>query len=298
MALTRGPSTESGKETPVAEGVRDIEASIRTDFHGAMTYGRYLDLDRLLHAQHPVSQPEHHDEMLFIIQHQTSELWLKLALHELREARARFARDDLGMALKCLARVKAIQKQLTDQWTVLATLTPREYAQFRGSLGSASGFQSYQYRAVEFILGNKHRSMLKVFSSEPEAQALLEGILKEPTVYDEFLRAVARVGYAIPAEVLERDVSEHWTFREELVPVFREIYESDSTPWGLYEACEALVDVEDNFQFWRFRHLRTVQRTIGFKTGTGGSSGVGFLKRALDLTFFPELYAVRTEIGA
>jgi tryptophan 2,3-dioxygenase len=282
----------------VANGVRDIEESIRTDLRGAMTYGRYLDLERLLHAQHPVSAPEHHDEMLFIIQHQTSELWLKLVLHELREARARFAADDLGMALKCLARVKAIQKQLTDQWTVLATLTPREYAQFRGFLGNASGFQSYQYRAVEFILGNKHRRMLEVFSSEPEAQALLEGLLAEPTVYDEFLRAVARAGYAVPAEILERDVTEPWTLQPDLVPVFRQIYESDDAPWGLYEACEALVDVEDNFQFWRFRHLRTVQRTIGFKTGTGGSSGVGFLQRALDLTFFPELYAVRTEIGA
>ncbi|WP_307114344.1 tryptophan 2,3-dioxygenase [Sinomonas atrocyanea] len=297
MALTRGrPRIRQGE--PVANGVRDIEESIRTDLRGAMTYGRYLDLERLLHAQHPVSAPEHHDEMLFIIQHQTSELWLKLVLHELREARARFAADDLGMALKCLARVKAIQKQLTDQWTVLATLTPREYAQFRGFLGNASGFQSYQYRAVEFILGNKHRRMLEVFSSEPEARALLEGLLAEPTVYDEFLRAVARAGYAVPAEILERDVTEPWTLRPDLVPVFRQIYESDDAPWGLYEACEALVDVEDNVQFWRFRHLRTVQRTIGFKTGTGGSSGVGFLQRALDLTFFPELYAVRTEIGA
>ncbi|MFQ6155322.1 tryptophan 2,3-dioxygenase [Micrococcus luteus] len=297
MALTRGrPRIRQGE--PVANGVRDIEESIRTDLRGAMTYGRYLDLERLLHAQHPVSAPEHHDEMLFIIQHQTSELWLKLVLHELREARARFAADDLGMALKCLARVKAIQKQLTDQWTVLATLTPREYAQFRGFLGNASGFQSYQYRAVEFILGNKHRRMLEVFSSEPEARALLEGLLAEPTVYDEFLRAVARAGYAVPAEILERDVTEPWTLQPDLVPVFRQIYESDDAPWGLYEACEALVDVEDNVQFWRFRHLRTVQRTIGFKTGTGGSSGVGFLQRALDLTFFPELYAVRTEIGA
>ncbi|GAA2203584.1 tryptophan 2,3-dioxygenase [Sinomonas flava] len=281
----------------MADGVRDFEPTIRTDFHGAMTYGRYLDLERLLHAQHPVSEPEHHDEMLFIIQHQTSELWLKLMLHELREARARFAVDDLGMALKCLARVKAIQKQLTDQWTVLATLTPREYAQFRGALGHASGFQSHQYRAVEFILGNKDRRMLEVFTSEPEAHAMLGQLLAEPTVYDEFLRAVARAGYPVPEEVLERDVSGHWTMQPALVPVFRRIYESDDTPWGLYEACEALVDVEDNFQFWRFRHLRTVQRTIGLKRGTGGSSGVGFLRRALDLTFFPELYAVRTEIG-
>jgi tryptophan 2,3-dioxygenase len=291
------PQPSAPTQQPTS-GVRTIEDSVRTDFHGAMTYGRYLDLDRLLNAQHPVSVPEHHDEMLFIIQHQTSELWLKLMLHELREARARLAADDLGMALKCLARVKAIQKQLTDQWTVLATLTPREYAQFRGDLGNASGFQSYQYRAVEFILGNKHRGMLKVFSSEPEAQAMLEGLLDEPTVYDEFLRAVARAGYGVPEDILTRDVSEPWTFHDDLLPVFRRIYEEEGTPWGLYESCEALVDVEDNFQFWRFRHLRTVQRTIGFKRGTGGSSGVDFLKRALDLTFFPELYAVRTEIGA
>lgn len=282
----------------MAEGVRDIEATIRTDLHGALTYGRYLDLERLLHAQHPVSEPEHHDEMLFIVQHQTTELWLKLMLHELRETRRMFDADDLGRALKCLARVKAILKTITEQWTVLATLTPREYAQFRGFLGPASGFQSHQYRAVEFILGNKHARMLEVFTSEPEAHALLEQLLAEPTVYDAFLRAVGRAGYAVPEEVLARDVTQPWTMQPELVEVFRQIYVSEDAPWGLYEACEALVDVEDAFQFWRFRHLRTVQRTIGFKTGTGGSSGVGFLKRALDLTFFPELYAVRTEIGA
>ncbi|GAB4100491.1 tryptophan 2,3-dioxygenase [Sinomonas halotolerans] len=279
-------------------GVRKIEDTVRTDFHGAMTYGRYLGLDALLHAQHPQSSPVHHDEMLFIIQHQTSELWLKLVLHELLEARRLLDADDLGKALKCLARVKAIQRTLTEQWSVLGTLTPREYAQFRGSLGNSSGFQSYQYRAVEFVLGNKHARMLEVFTSEPEAYDLLSGLLAEPTLYDAFLRLVARNGYEIPADVLDRDVTEPWTFREELVPVFKRIYEEDSTPWGLYEACEDLVDLEDNFQAWRFRHLRTVQRTIGFKRGTGGSSGVDFLKRALDLTFFPELYAVRTEIGA
>jgi tryptophan 2,3-dioxygenase len=284
-------------EGPVSGGVRQIEDSVRTDFRDAMSYGRYLDLDRVLGAKHPVSGPEHHDEMLFIIQHQTTELWLKLVLHELRESRRLIDAGDLGKALKCLARVKAIQRTLTEQWSVLGTLTPREYAQFRGSLGSSSGFQSYQYRAVEFILGNKHRRMLEVFSSEPEAHELLATLLEEPTVYDVFLRALAREGYAVPQDVLERDVTQPWTFREDLVPVFREIYESEDTPWGYYEACEDLVDLEDNFQAWRFRHLRTVQRTIGFKTGTGGSSGVDFLRRALDLTFFPELYAVRTEIG-
>jgi tryptophan 2,3-dioxygenase len=262
-----------------------------------MSYGDYLDLDRLLSAQHPRSTPEHHDELLFIVQHQTSELWLRLVLHELRGARQYLGDDELAPALKCLARVKNIQRTLTEQWSVLATLTPREYAQFRGALGHASGFQSYQYRAVEFILGNKNAAMLPVFAGEPAAQQLLSELLDAPTLYDEFLRLLARLGFAIPAAVLERDPREPWVFQPELVPVFRRIYESTDTPWGVYEACESLVDLEDNFQLWRFRHLLTVQRTIGFKTGTGGSSGVGFLRRALDLTFFPELYAVRTEIG-
>lgn len=283
---------------PAQAGVRTIEDGVRTDFRGAMTYGRYLALDDLLHAQRPQSQPEHHDELLFIVQHQTSELWLKLVLHELLEARRLIDADNLGKALKCLARVKAIQRTLTEQWSVLGTLTPREYAEFRGSLGNSSGFQSYQYRAIEFALGNKHRGMLTVFESEPEAHALLSRLLEEPTVYDAFLALLARAGYAVPEDILNRDVSEPWSLREDLVPVFQRIYEEDETPWGLYEACESLVDLEDNFQAWRFRHLRTVQRTIGFKRGTGGSSGVDFLKRALDLTFFPELYAVRTAIGS
>jgi tryptophan 2,3-dioxygenase len=277
--------------------VRPVEKSIRTDLRGATTYGTYLDLDRLLAAQHPRSTPEHHDELLFIVQHQTSELWLKLVLHELRAARGYLAADELAPALKCLARVKNIQRTLTEQWSVLATLTPREYAQFRGALGPASGFQSHQYRAVEFILGNKNAAMLKVFDGEPAAREQLAELLEAPTLYDEFLALLARAGFAVPAQVLERDHREPWTFQPELVPVFRQIYESTDTPWGIYEACESLVDVEDNFQLWRFRHVLTVRRTIGEKTGTGGSSGVGFLRRALDLTFFPELYAVRTEIG-
>ena len=277
---------------------RDIESGVRTDFRNAMSYGSYLDLERILSAQHPVSVPEHHDEMLFIIQHQTSELWLKLMLHELLEARRLIEADDLSKALKCLARVKHIQKTLTEQWSVLATLTPREYAQFRGFLGSSSGFQSFQYRAVEFILGNKHEGMLKVHEADPQAHATLTQLLHEPTLYDAFLAALSRQGYKIPAEILERDVTKPWEYQESLLPVFKEIYESEDTAWNLYQACEDLVDVEDNFQAWRFRHMRVVQRTIGFKTGTGGSSGVSFLKRALDLTFFPELFAVRTEIGA
>ena len=288
-------SVMSNEQT--AANQRDIEEGVRTDFRNTMSYGSYLDLERILSAQHPVSTPEHHDEMLFIIQHQTSELWLKLMLHELVEARRLLDSDDIGKALKCLARVKHIQKTLTEQWSVLATLTPREYAQFRGFLGSASGFQSFQYRAVEFILGNKHAGMLKVHKADQKAHDLLENLLHEPTLYDSFLSALSRKGYQIPEEILNRDVTQPWTFQEALIPVFKEIYESEDTLWSLYQACEDLVDVEDNFQAWRFRHLRVVQRTIGFKRGTGGSSGVDFLKRALDLTFFPELFAVRTEIG-
>lgn len=277
--------------------VREIEEGVRTDFRNAMSYGRYLDLDRLLHAQHPVSSPQHHDELLFIVQHQTSELWLKLVLHELRAAQVFLDEDAVEQALKCLARVKNIQRTLIEQWSVLATLTPREYMQFRDSLGNSSGFQSFQYRSIEFILGNKNAAMLKVFESEPEAHEQLSQLLAAPTLYDSFLRLLHRLGYAIPAEILDRDVTAPWVYAEGLLPIFKQIYESTDSPWGVYEACESLVDVEDNFQFWRFRHLRTVQRTIGFKTGTGGSSGVAFLRRALDLTFFPELYAVRTEIG-
>ncbi|MEV8220306.1 tryptophan 2,3-dioxygenase [Microbacterium sp. NPDC077391] len=276
---------------------RALEDGIVTDLEDRMTYGSYLDLDRLLGAQHPVSRPEHHDEMLFIIQHQTTELWLKLVQHELGTARDRLAADDLRSALKHIARVKHIQEVLTQQWSVLATLTPTEYAQFRGALGNSSGFQSVQYRAVEFALGNKNERMLGVFRGHPENLAMLTAEWERPTLYDEFLRYASRRGLPIPTEVLERDVRQPYREHPELVPAIREIYENPHEHWDLYEACEELVDVEDNFQFWRFRHLRTVTRTIGMKVGTGGSSGVSFLQRALDLTFFPELYSVRTEIG-
>jgi tryptophan 2,3-dioxygenase len=262
-----------------------------------LSYGAYLHLDELLSAQHPVSRPVHHDELLFIVQHQTSELWLKLVLHELRAVQAHFAADDLRPALKGLARVKHIQRTLTEQWSVLATLTPSEYAEFRSFLGTSSGFQSYQYRAVEFRLGNKDRRMLSIFDDDPAARALLVEALEEPSVYDEFLRYLARHGYDVPAEILQRDVTEPWTFHEELVPVFLRVYGDPEKHWAAYETCEELVDLEENFQLWRFRHLKTVERTIGVKRGTGGSSGVNFLRKALDLTFFPELYAVRTEIG-
>ncbi|MGF3057073.1 tryptophan 2,3-dioxygenase [Microbacterium sp. YY-01] len=277
---------------------RDLEEGIVTDLRQRETYGSYLDLDRLLSAQHPVSVPEHHDEMLFIIQHQTTELWLKLMLHELSKARELLAADDLREALKPIARIKHIQDVITRQWSVLATLTPTEYAQFRGFLGTSSGFQSVQYRAVEFALGNKNGRMLRVFDNHAENHALLLAEYERPTLYDEFLRFVARRGLAVPQEILDRDVREPYREHTDLIPLIREIYVNHHEHWELYEACEELVDVEDNFQFWRFRHLRTVARTIGWKRGTGGSSGVDFLRRALDLTFFPELYSVRTEIGA
>ncbi|MBT2483451.1 MULTISPECIES: tryptophan 2,3-dioxygenase [unclassified Microbacterium] len=279
------------------ENERALESGIVTDLSGKMTYGSYLALDQLLTAQHPVSDPEHHDEMLFIIQHQTTELWLKQLLHELSSARRLLASDDLREALKRVARVKRIQDVMTQQWAILATLTPTEYAQFRGSLGNSSGFQSVQYRAVEFALGNKNERMLQVFRDHPANLALLTAEWEKPTLYDEFLRFAARRGLPVPAEILERDVREPYRETPALVPAIREIYQNHQEHWDLYEACEDLVDLEDNFQFWRFRHLKTVARTIGMKVGTGGSSGVGFLQRALDLTFFPELYTVRTEIG-
>jgi tryptophan 2,3-dioxygenase len=279
----------------IQDGVRDLEGEIKTDFSKSMDYGTYLDLETLLSAQSPVSRPEHHDELLFIIQHQTTELWLKLVLHELRAVREYLDADRLTRALKTLSRVKHIQRTLAEQWSVLATLTPAEYAEFRSVLGPSSGFQSYQYRAIEFLLGNKNARMLEVFAGKPQ-HAELEALLHEPTVYDSFLRLLARRGYPIPDSVLQRDVSEAWVEHPELLPVLKTIYEDVDGHWDVYEACETLVDIEDAFQFWRFRHMSTVQRTIGFKRGTGGSSGVGFLKRALDLTFIPEHSSGRTEI--
>ena len=282
----------------VEHNTRDFDPDIVTDFRERMSYGGYLSLDTLLAAQNPVSVPEHHDELLFIIQHQTTELWLKLMLHELRAATESLRHDDLAPALKRIARVKHTQRTLTEQWSVLATLTPTEYAQFRGFLGNSSGFQSYQYRAVEFALGNKNARMLTVFEADPPAHALLTEMLHAPSLYDEFLRYLARAGFPVPAAVLERDVTQAWVLHPDLVHTFRGIYENAADNWAAYEACEELVDLEDNFQLWRFRHLKTVQRIIGLKTGTGGSSGAAFLQKALELTFFPELFAVRTAIGS
>ncbi len=276
---------------------RDLEQEITTDLRDRISYGGYLRLDTLLSAQQPLSEPPHHDEMLFIIQHQTSELWLKLMIHELRAAVAQLRQDNVDSALKMLARVKKVLRQLVEQWSVLETLTPSDYLRFRDVLGPASGFQSLQYRMVEFLLGNKNAAMLKVFSHDETAAAQLRDVLEAPSLYDEFLAWLARRGHAVPAAVLERDVRESHERCDALVPVFKRIYEHTDDFWEEYHLSEQLVDLESDFQLWRFRHMRTVMRIIGFRRGTGGSSGVGFLKRALDLTFFPELFEVRTEIG-
>jgi tryptophan 2,3-dioxygenase len=276
---------------------RRIEQGVYRDLAGELTYGQYLRLDELLAAQRPVSVPEHHDEMLFIIQHQTSELWLKLLVHELSAAMRHIAADELAPALKLLARVKHIQRQLFEQWAVLETLTPVEYAEFRRFLGHASGFQSVQYRLVEFMLGNKDAGMLELFAHEPASRRRLAEALGRPSLYDEFLRYLARRGHPVPAGVLDRDVSQPYTPDPELVPVLRAVYTERDRFWAEYETCEELVDVEESFQLWRFRHLKTVERIIGFQRGTGGSSGVSFLRQALDQTFFPELLQVRTDIA-
>ena len=277
---------------------RDLEPGIEKDFSTRMSYGDYLCLDQLLSAQRPQSDPPQHDELLFIVQHQTSELWLKLMVHELRSARSLLRDDDLAPALKRLARVKHIQHVLTDQWSVLATMTPSEYALIRPFLATSSGFQSAQYREVEFLLGNKDADMVDVFAHDPAARAELDTLLHEPSLYDEFLAYLARAGYAVPTGLLDRDWSRPYRLDPGLVEVFAGVYAAPHDHWGVYETCEELVDVEDNFQEWRFRHLQVVQRTIGHKTGTGGSSGVDFLRAALNLTFFPELFEVRTRIGS
>ncbi|KRG69573.1 tryptophan 2,3-dioxygenase [Pseudoxanthomonas dokdonensis] len=280
----------------VEKNQRPLEAGIHTDLSGRMTYGGYLRLDRLLSAQEPASSPAHHDELLFIVQHQVSELWMKLMIHELRAAIVHLQHDEVWQCRKVLARSKQVLRQLTEQWSVLETLTPSEYMGFRDVLGPSSGFQSLQYRTIEFLLGNKNPSMLKVFAHDPAGQQALQSILQAPSLYEEFLRYLSRFGHDIPASQLQRDWTQPHDFDRSLLPVFEAIYEDTDRYWREYSLCEDLVDLETQFQLWRFRHMRTVMRIIGFKRGTGGSSGVGFLKQALELTFFPELFEVRTTI--
>ena len=281
----------------IDQNERPLESGIHTDLSGRMTYAGYLRLDRLLDAQQPLSDPPHHDEMLFIVQHQVSELWLKLLIHELSAAIDHIRNDRVWQFGKVAARCKRVIDQLTAQWSVLETLTPSEYMEFRDILGPSSGFQSLQYRSLEFLMGNKNAGMLRVFAHDPQGQAALRAKLEAPSLYDEFLRYLARWGHAVPARHLQRDWSKPHVLDPELVEVFETIYEDTDRYWREYTLCEDLVDLETQFQLWRFRHMRTVMRIIGFKRGTGGSSGVGFLRQALELTFFPELFEVRTSIG-
>lgn len=278
------------------KNIRKLEEGIKLDVSERNNYGGYLCLDTLFAAQKPISDPEHHDEMLFIIQHQTSELWLKLIVHELNEAIRCVQIKRLGRASKILARIKQIQKQLYEQWAVLETLTPSEYMQFRHVLGNASGFQSVHYRQVEFLLGNKNKKMIKVFPAGSESRKILEEVLGSPSIYDVFIRHLFDEGYSIPEALVNRDVRAPHVFNEQLMNVLIKVYQRPDQHWPIYALCEQLVDVEQSFQQWRFRHMKTVERIIGFKHGTGGSSGVSFLKKALDLTFFPELLRLRTEL--
>lgn len=265
-----------------------------TDFREEMGYGGYLGLDAILGAQKPVS--DSHDEMLFIIVHQATELWLKLVLHELGAAVRHLRADDLAPAFKMLARVSRIQEQLIQSWTVLSTMTPVDYLEFRDALGHASGFQSRQYRSLEFLMGNKDRAYMKPFGDNKTEFAALEAILEAPSLYDECIRLLARRGFAIDKSQTERDWSLKREPDESVQAAWLEIYRNTEKHWDLYELAEELVDLEDAFQTWRFRHVTTVERVIGFKRGTGGTSGVAYLKRVLDIRFFPEVWAVRTEL--
>lgn len=275
---------------------REMEPGILTELAGHTTYGEYLQLERLLATQVPRSQPPHHDEMLFIIQHQTSELWMKLLIHELTACIRYVQSDKLEASFKIFARVGHIQRMLFEQWSVLETLTPNEYLEFRGALGHASGFQSFQYHAVEMLLGLKDEKTLGPFKHVPSQHAELERLLESPSLYDEFLRHLSRKGLPIPQDHVQRDWRQPYERNERVMEVFRRIYEDTEKHWDAYEMCEKLVDTEERFQLWRYRHMMTVMRIIGFKQGTGGSSGVTFLRRALDTRFFPELWDVRTEL--
>ncbi|HYC41424.1 MAG TPA: tryptophan 2,3-dioxygenase [Noviherbaspirillum sp.] len=264
------------------------------DFSKAMSYGDYLALDQVLSAQHPRSPA--HDEMLFIVQHQTSELWMKLMLHELHAALRQMQRDDLQPAFKMLARVARIMDQLVHAWDVLATMTPPEYTAIRPYLGQSSGFQSYQYRELEFILGNKNAALLNVHASSPEAHTRLDSALRAPSIYDEAILLMARRGFSIDKKRLQGDWTTPTVADDSVKAAWLEVYKSPEMHWELYELAEKLVDLETAFRFWRFRHVTTVERIIGFKTGTGGTAGASYLKKMLEVVLFPELFALRTAL--
>jgi len=279
---------------PYQPNSRDMEDSIHTDFKDDMSYGDYLCLDKILSAQEPLSVQ--HDEMLFIVIHQASELWLKLAGHELGSAITHVKEGNFGHAFKDISRVKQIIRQLTQSWDILSTLTPADYLKFRDDLGHSSGFQSYGYRKIEFILGNKNASLLQVHESNEAVHAELKDILEKPSLYDEVIAVLHNKGLTIDDEVLNRDVTQPYESNDSVVNAWLKVYQNPDEYFEYYELAEKLVDIEDTIQQWRFKHMSTVMRIIGNKAGTGGSSGVSFLKKALDISFFPELYTVRTKL--
>ena len=272
--------------------VHDEKAKL--DFSQDMSYGDYLQLDAILGAQKPLS-PDH-NEMLFIIQHQTSELWMKLMLHELRAAIACVAKDELGTAFKMLARVSKIMKQLVHAWDVLATMTPPEYSAIRPYLASSSGFQSAQYRCIEFALGNKNAAMLKPHAHRPDLLAMVQAAYEAPSLYDEALRLLARRGLAVPASHTQRDWTQPYTESDAVRQAWLVVYRDPGKHWELYQLGEELTDLEDAFRLWRFRHVTTVERVIGFKRGTGGTGGVSYLRKMLDVVLFPEIWSLRTDL--
>jgi tryptophan 2,3-dioxygenase len=266
----------------------------KLDFSNDMTYGDYLQLDKVLDAQRLLSGD--HNELLFIIQHQTTELWMKLMLHELHAAREQIKCDALPPAFKMSARVSRILEQLVRAWDVLATLTPSEYSHIRPHLGHSSGFQSYQYRLIEFVLGNKNEMMLRLQRHRPDLHALLDAELHKPSLYDETIQLLARRGYELPDEVLYRDCTQPYTHHDAVEEAWLTVYQNPEEHWDLYEWAEELMDLEDTFRQWRFRHVTTVERIIGYKTGTGGTAGVGYLRNMLNVQLFPELWKVRTDL--
>ncbi|RDY66665.1 tryptophan 2,3-dioxygenase [Halobacillus sp. SY10] len=272
----------------------DGSENIHTDFSSRMTYGEYLNLDELLSAQNRLSP--HHDEMLFIIIHQVSELWMKLTLHELHAAIEAIRKDQMQAAFKMLARVSSIQKQIIQAWDVLSTLTPSEYMEFRDHLGQASGFQSYQYRMIEFALGYKTPHVLKIYEKDPELHHRLEEAYRAPSLYDAAIEKLSDSGFPISKKLLDRDYTQLYEKDSSVEAAWTNVYKDVEQYWDLYQLGEKLVDIEDSLQQWRFRHMKTVERIIGHKKGTGGSSGVGYLKKVLDHRFFPELWDVRTNI--
>jgi len=272
---------------PSAEGAQ-------MSFDGRMSYGDYLKLDAILTAQSPISDAQ--DEMLFIIQHQTSELWMKLAISELTAARAAMAQDALQPAFKMLSRVARIMEQLNSAWDVLRTMTPADYTRFRAALGQSSGFQSWQYRLIEYAAGNRNAAMLRPHAHRPDILAKLEAELARPSIYDEALRVAARAGLAVPDAVLNRDFREPWVENDGVKELWATVYRAPEDHWALYELAEKLVDFEDYFRRWRFNHVTTVERVIGLKRGTGGTGGVPYLRRMLEVELFPELWRVRTAL--